>query len=234
MTNIGSIARLWRYPVKSMLGEECSTLHLDTRGVGGDRLFALRTANGKFGSGKNTRRFCQIKGLFGFRARYSEASPTVVFPDGRQFEGNDPQIHKALSDALGITVTLAREAQTSHLDAGAVHLVTTASLGWLRSRLPNSTIDERRFRPNIVIAVAGSAQPEQSWHGRILHIGSSVKLKVTASTERCCMTTFAQADLPADPTVLRCIAQKSHLQFGVYAEVLEPGPIANDDHVSLQ
>jgi uncharacterized protein len=58
MTEIlGSIERLWRYPVKSMLGEQCDTLAINHRGVEGDRLFAIQNLQGKFGSGKNTRRF---------------------------------------------------------------------------------------------------------------------------------------------------------------------------------
>ncbi|WP_255433139.1 MOSC domain-containing protein [Alcanivorax sp. 24] len=48
---------MWRYPVKSMLGERCKTLRMTERGVGGDRLFTVRDTEGRFGSGKNTRRF---------------------------------------------------------------------------------------------------------------------------------------------------------------------------------
>src|SRR5689334_6992981 len=96
---VGGVAKLWRYPVKSMLGEECATLRLDHRGASGDRLFAIRTPDGKFGSGKKTRRFCKIEGLFAFRAYYSETLPIVIFPDAREIRGNDPEIHEALSAA---------------------------------------------------------------------------------------------------------------------------------------
>jgi uncharacterized protein len=51
------IAELWRYPVKSMRGEQVEALTIDSRGVKGDRLFAVTDVDGKFGSGKNTRRF---------------------------------------------------------------------------------------------------------------------------------------------------------------------------------
>jgi len=52
----GILSALWRYPVKSMLGEECAELELETRGVRGDRRFALRSDDGRLGSGKNSRR----------------------------------------------------------------------------------------------------------------------------------------------------------------------------------
>ena len=44
MTRIGSIAELWRYPVKSMQGERCETLGVDARGIAGDRRFAFASA----------------------------------------------------------------------------------------------------------------------------------------------------------------------------------------------
>ncbi|MCU5780876.1 putative Fe-S protein [Alcanivorax balearicus MACL04] len=57
MTSMGTVSELWRYPVKSMLGERCEALRMEERGVEGDRLFAVRDTKGKFGSGKSTRRF---------------------------------------------------------------------------------------------------------------------------------------------------------------------------------
>ena len=72
-----TVAALWRYPVKSMLGERCQSLALTARGVEGDRLYAIRDADGKFGSGKSTRRFRRIDGLFAFHAVYGSIYTTV-------------------------------------------------------------------------------------------------------------------------------------------------------------
>ena len=231
--NVGRVGRLWRYPVKSMRGEACREVWLGARGLEGDRLFAVQDAAGKLGSGKDTRRFRDIGGLLEFSARYDVDWPEIRFPDGRQMRGDDAQIHRALSEVLGVPVRLARETQTPHFDDGAVHLLSTAALAWLRSRLPQSRIDERRFRPNVVVEAAGAGQPEQSWIGKTLRIGGEVELRVGAPTERCRMTTLGQDDLPADPKVLRCIAQEADQQFGVYAEVVKPGRIAAGDAVVL-
>lgn len=231
--NAGIVAGLWRYPVKSMQGEKCDGVELTARGVRGDRLFAIRDGDGKLGSGKNTRRFRQIDGLLALRASGSSDWPEIVFPDGRRMRGDDSRINDALSDALGVPVTLAREDAISHFDDGPVHLVCTSALEWLSSRLPLSRIDERRFRPNITVETSGVERPELSWIGKTLRVGSSVKLRVDASTERCRMTTLEQADLPDDSRVLTCIGRESELQFGVYAKVLEPGRIAVGDSVDL-
>jgi uncharacterized protein len=226
-----TVATLWRYPVKSMLGEPCDQVELNTRGVRGDRQFAVRSADGKFGSGKNSRRFRHIEGLFTFRARLAGEWPEITFPDGRRLRADDPAIDSALSTALGEPVTLAREGEVSHFDASPLHLVGSRSLEWLKSRLPESHVDERRFRPNITLITEES---ELSWVGRILQIGNSVKLRITAPTGRCVMTTSAQTDLPFDPKILRCIAQEADEDFGVYAEVLQPGRVSRGDPVLLR
>ena len=225
-----TVATLWRYPVKSMLGEPCDQLELNARGVRGDRQFAVRSADGKFGSGKNSRRFRHIEGLFTFRAQLAGDWPEITFPDGRRLRADDPTIDSALSAVLGTPVTLAREGDVSHFDASPIHLVSTASLQWLQSRLPQSRVDERRFRPNITVRCD---ERELSWLGRTLLIGG-VELRVTAPTGRCVMTTSAQGDLPFDPKILRCIAQEAGEDFGVYAEVLQAGRVARGDPVTLR
>ena len=229
----GTVVRLWRYPVKSMLGEERSSLDLNARGAEGDRLFAVRNSDGKFGSGKSTRRFRQIDGLLGFTATYDQGEPHVVFPDGHRMRGSDPGIHSALSDALGQAVTLAEEAAISHFDAAPVHLLTTASLAWLEALLPDASVDERRFRPNIVIDFPGCSQVERLWLGKTVSIGGDVRLLVTDLTERCVMVGLAQGDLPDDPRVLRDIGRHAGPYFGVYAEVVVPGRINRGDRLRV-
>ncbi|HET7556775.1 MAG TPA: MOSC domain-containing protein [Rhodanobacteraceae bacterium] len=226
------VAELWRYPVKSMLGERCEALGVEARGVQGDRLFAIRDPQGKLGSGKHTRRFRRIDGLFGFSARYRDGVPQILFPHGEEIGGDAPSIHQALSDALGLPVTLAREADVSHFDSAPIHLLTTGSLAWLRAALRGAGIDARRFRPNLVIDVPGSEPIEQSWIGKRLRVGE-VALQVCETTERCGMVAFAQGELPKAPEVLRHITRHAELEFGVYAQVLVPGIVRLGDPVNL-
>src|SRR5213596_2247746 len=84
----GSVVALWRYPVKSMLGEELNATEVSERGLLGDRGYALVDAEtGKVASAKNPRRW---PNLFDFRAAYVEnprrgsALPAVriTFPGG--------------------------------------------------------------------------------------------------------------------------------------------------------
>lgn len=233
MTSVGSVSALWRYPVKSMLGKQCETVELNERGIEGDRVYAVRDAGGKLGSGKNTGRFRKIDGLFGFRAGYRGRVPEITLPGGLTVRADDSGVHAVLSAALGQPVTLARESAVPHFDDGAVHLLTTASLAWLRAGLPEARVDERRFRANLLLDVPGNSTLEQRWTGRRLRVGPHAELRIVGPTERCGMVTFAQNELPDDPRILHHLADFADLAFGVYAQVLAPGTIHRGDPVLL-
>lgn len=232
MSNLGTVAALWRFPVKSMRGERLERLELEPRGAVGDRLWAVRDAAGKFGSGKTTRRFRRIEGLFGFRSWLGEGAPVVEFPGGAIFRGDDPAVHAALSEALGQEVTLSREADVSHFDAGPLHLITTASLRALGEPLQPGVVDPRRFRANLLIDAEGSGFAEDRWEGLELSVGSEVRLKIAGRTERCAMIGFAQDELADEPAVLREAVRLNGARIGVYAQVLVPGAIRVGDRVT--
>ena len=108
----GSVVALWRYPVKSMMGEELNSCELTHRGVLGDRAYALvDLATGKVVSAKNPRKWGN---LFGFRARYAtpprlgEPVPPVIIalPDGSTLSSEEDHVEKTLTTALGRDVRL--------------------------------------------------------------------------------------------------------------------------------
>ena len=109
----GEILELWRYPVKSMRGEPCDAIELERRGVSGDRRFAVIDAEGRIGSGKDTRRFRKIDGLLSLQAHLDGPIPQIRFPDGRLVSAADPGADSVLSDFLGKPVRLMPDAETS-------------------------------------------------------------------------------------------------------------------------
>lgn len=232
MKSIGVVKNIWRYPVKSMLGERHHSMQVDGRGVLGDRLFAVRDERGKLGSGKDTRRFVKIDGLFRFRAAYDKSVPVIIFPGGKSVRGDDSSIHSKLSEVLSQPVTLAKEQLIQHFDNAPVHLVTTASLDWLRAKLPGSTIDESRFRPNVLLETDNLGLVEKQWVGERLRIGGVI-LEITHSTKRCQMVNFAQSSIPHDKSILTCIGREAGLKFGAYARVLAPGQINCGEEVEI-
>ena len=235
MNSVGTIASLWRFPVKSMLGERLTQAPVDVRGVLGDRLYAVRDPDGKLGSGKNTRRFRRMPGLFDFHARYDGLTPVITLPDGTEVRGDDEHVHWAIGNALGRPeVTLTREDVISHFDEQPLHIVTSASVRWLADLVPHIETDERRLRPNLVIDVAETAgHPEDRWVGRELHIGSHLVVDIVQRAQRCVMVNLAQDELPDSSDVLQAIAEANNMDLGVHARVLSPGRIRVGDEVFL-
>jgi len=230
---VAKVAATWRYPVKSMRGQRVACVDVDERGVDGDRRYAVRDAAGRIASGKRTRRFGKVDGLLRFQAKYEGPLLEIVFPDGSLVREDSHGLDAALSHLLGQSVTLVREADESHMDDAPIHLLTTASLAWLRGLLPDAAIDERRFRPNLLLDVPGTDRVEDAWVGRELRIGESLRVRVTQRTERCAMTVLEQDDLPRDPRVLKRISHEADLCLGVYARVLAPGRVRIGDSVTV-
>lgn len=219
------VAALWRYPVKSLLGERLEQLEVDERGVIGDRWFAVTDADGKFGSGKTTRRFRLLRGLFDYAARTDGDRVVVRLPDGRELAVGDPELDAAFSERYGEPLRVLPEEHVSHFDMGPLHLLTTASLRWLGRRLGGDATDPRRFRPNVLIDVEGEELVEDAWLGETIELGDAV-VRVVALAPRCVMPTFRQSELGQRPDVLRRIVEGNAKDFGVYAEVVRPGTIS--------
>jgi uncharacterized protein YcbX len=110
-----SVVGLWRYPVKSMLGEELNAAEVTERGLVGDRQFAVvDRETGKIAGAKNPRKWGNF---FDFRAAYAEppqagsALPEVrlTLPDGSHATSEQPDLEQTLSQALGREVAFARQ-----------------------------------------------------------------------------------------------------------------------------
>jgi hypothetical protein len=129
----------------------------------------------------------------------------------------------------------------TYFDAYPLLLVTDRSLETLQHLVPDSRVDVRRFRPNLVVAGVDAAAgddgtdggfPEQAWIGRSVTIGDAV-LDVVAPCPRCVMITRAFADLPEDRALLRTVVRQADQNLGVYATVRTPGSVAIGDPVAV-
>ncbi|MDJ0926521.1 MAG: MOSC domain-containing protein [Gammaproteobacteria bacterium] len=106
------VASLWRYPVKSMMGEELDAAELTERGLLGDRAHALLdTETGRVASAKQPRKW---GGLLDCRTSYvrqpehGQPLPVLRFdlPNGDTFSSDHPEANEKLSDAINRRVTL--------------------------------------------------------------------------------------------------------------------------------
>jgi uncharacterized protein YcbX len=114
---VGSVAGLWRFPVKSMAGERLTEAELTTgRGLVGDRAYALVDAvTGKVVSAKSVKLF---PGLLACRAAFvqppragDDLPPVrITLPDGTIVTSDAADADEVLSAHFGRAVTLARAA----------------------------------------------------------------------------------------------------------------------------
>jgi uncharacterized protein YcbX len=110
----GSVAALWRYPVKSMLGEGLNAAEVTERGLLGDRQFAVvDPATGKVAGAKNPRKWGNF---FDVRAAYVEPlqagsklpAVRLTLPDGTAVTSDQPDLPQILSRVLGREVAFAQ------------------------------------------------------------------------------------------------------------------------------
>ncbi|MFJ9693377.1 MOSC domain-containing protein [Kitasatospora sp. NPDC101183] len=234
---IGVIERLWRYPVKSTGGERLDSVEVDVRGLAGDRLYAVRDAAGRLGSGKSSpRRFRRMDGLLRLSARLGRRidGPELFDPLGRPVSDPTAFLRAYLQRP---DVELAREDGVSHFDDLPVSVLSTATLDWIREAAPFTAVDERRFRPNIVLRTPPGTPPfvEDEWFGREAHGEGpgAARLAFIRSSERCAMTAAPQPGLPHAPEILKAIVHAHDGRLDALAEVAAPGRLRLGDRLVL-
>lgn len=250
---LGTVARCWRYPVKSFQGTEAAELTIDAGGVTGDRAHALLdTKTGHLMSAKRT------SALLGGLA----TDDTITLPDGTTLALDDPGADDALSAWLGKPVHLAGLDEAGELsfemtfdppndeseyyeipvpantflDLAHIHLITTATLAGCAAARPDLNWDVRRFRPNLLLDVPGQAFVEGTWMGRDIKVGSVV-LHVDGPTVRCAMPLRAQpGGIEREPGLFAAMNDLNTVtpnHLGAYATVVTPGTARPGDTVEL-
>jgi uncharacterized protein len=212
---VSEVLALWRYPVKSMQGEQLEDATIGRRGIVGDRGWAVVDTG--TGLALTARRAPEL--LFA-SATLVDDTVRITLPDG-SVAADDA----ALSSWLGRTVTLVRADETTSGTYEIAPDFEREDRGeWARWSGPMGTFhdstrtqvsiigadsvgswDMRRFRPNVVIEGTG----EDTWFGARIAIGSAT-VEVAKLIDRCVITTRPQpGDVERDLDVLRTINRGS-------------------------
>jgi uncharacterized protein YcbX len=232
------VAALYRYPVKSMLGETVSTMCIDERGADGDRRLALvDVETGHVASAKHPRKWA---GLLQLAARGRGEQVVIQTPDGEDVAADTLGIHELLSRLVGRSVklmdhrqrgaTLERPDPEKLLDLGLDAEVETPVIEIARAT-PGSTFHDvaplhaittatlkqvgaeaLRYRPNLVLKTPPEYPPyaENDWVGTELVIGE-VRLRVLKPTHRCVVPTLEHGGLPNAPHALRTLVAENRI-----------------------
>lgn len=236
----GTVSALWRYPVSSMGGEKLDVMPLCDSGVVGDRIWGLVDASsGRIASPGREKHFVTVP--HGHARLAADPANVEISADGAHWAApDDDTMLGALSQLFGFVPSLRPFAARGsdgfrpRYEHAPIHLVTTAAMRSLSEALPGSVIDERRFRPNLVVDWPDETQamPEEGWLGRDIRIGEAV-LRGSRPCGRCGFVTIAQDGLPLDVEVLRSIVRRHDRNFGIYCDVVTPGDIRPGNRVTL-
>ena len=235
------VLEVWRFPVKSLLGERLDRAELGPEGVAGDRGWALFDVGTGFGL--TARRVPDL--LFAAGRLRADGAVEVVLPDGT-VTADDGVLsvwagrQVALRPAAAVNGTRhyenpvdAEREDTARWNPfagadGAFHdnadarvtLLSTGTLGgW----------DRRRFRANVVLDGSG----EDALVGSRVRVGGA-ELDVVRRVPRCVMTTRPQAGgIGRDTGVLKTIHRDRGGALAVGALVTRPGSVAVGDALTV-
>jgi uncharacterized protein YcbX len=234
VAEVGRVAALWRYPVKSMAAEPLDEVEVSWHGLAGDRRYAF-VRDGLERSGFPYLTIRERSDMAHFRPSFidpgePDASRIVVStPGGNEVDVLDP----ALLEELGGS---ARPIKLNRglFDNSPLSLTTTQTVAGL-GQLVGRELDPQRFRPNFLIEATGAdaAFPEDRWVGSVLRIGA-VRMRVDKRDERCVVVNVDPATSERDPAILRTLARAREACLGVYGATVEPGRVAVGDPVVLE
>ena len=259
MSIIGKVDSLWRYPVKSMHGEELDEAFASYSGIYGDRVFAFRSsANHKgfpYFTGRDQRRLLQYRPRFRYpdkaarpinlsEAKSRNANPLladlaelivdVETPDGKTLAIDDPALIEILRADVDQKhqVTL-MQSQRAMTDCRPVSIFSLQSARQLAEEI-GTPVDKRRFRANVYVNLTSAdGFAENELVGRSVRIGPKVVITILERDARCVLITFDPDTGEQAPAILKKVAQAHDGMAGVYGAVLVEGLLHKGDPVEL-
>ena len=250
-----ALARITRYPVKSLQGEVLQTASVEADGLQGDRQFGIRDET--TGRVLTARRAPEL--LFASASLSADGEPVITLPDGAVLHGVGETTDAALSAWLGKPVRLVRAAeipparaeffedptddsstaiewtmpQGRFVDAAPLLVLTSASLRRGAELYPDGDWQVRRFRPNLFLDLDDDGWLEDGWCGTTsLRIGSA-ELAPQQPCIRCTMVTRPQPEIGEDRDIFRTLARHHNGHFGAWTAVTTGGTITTGDDVQL-
>ncbi|MDP9254767.1 MAG: MOSC domain-containing protein [Verrucomicrobiota bacterium] len=261
MTIIGTVESLWRYPVKSMRGEELDEMFAGYSGVYGDRLFAFRSSASPKGfpylTGREQREMLRYRprfrhpdkaahpvnlpeaesmppGVNPVSADPAELMVDVKTPDGKTLAIDNPELIDMLRAGIDEKhqLTLLRS-DRAMTDCRPLSIFAVQSARKLGEET-GTTVDKRRFRANVYLDLTSSEGfAEDEFVGRSLRIGSKAVVSVLERDPRCMMITLDPDTAEKSPAILKKVAQAHSGMAGVYGAVLAEGMLRKGDQVEL-
>ena len=259
MSIVGKVDSLWRYPVKSMRGEELDEAFASFSGIYGDRLFAFESSASPKGfpylTAREQQRLLQYRPHFrhpekaarpinlteaesmGANPVWADPSELMVdveTPDGQTLAIDNPALIDLLRADIDqkhqLTLMRSERAMTDCRPVSIFSLQSGRQLG----EETGTPIDKRRFRANVYVDLT-SAQgfAENEFVGKTLRIGPKVVVTVLERDARCVMITLDPDTGEKTPAILKKVAQAHEGMAGVYGAVIVEGMLHKGEPVEV-
>ena len=262
MTTIGTVESLWRYPVKSMRGEEMPEVFMGFAGIYGDRCYAFKNSAARKGFPYLNANVQQQMLLYCPQFRYPERASKppnlieaasiapgvtyangdaedmaldIVTPSGEIISVDDPSLLKLLGEGISEKNQLKLVRSDRALtDCRPVSLISLQTIRQIDLEL-SMPLDKRRFRANIYFNFASESGgfAEDNFVGRRLRIGSKATIVVLERDPRCKMISLDPDTGEHNPEILQKVAQAHGNFAGVYCAVLVEGLLKKGDLIEL-
>jgi uncharacterized protein YcbX len=237
MRQVGIIKSIYRYPVKSMAGEELPSAVLGWHGIEGDRRFAFMLTGNL--SGMPWLTASKMPELIRYKAFYqggaSHPAVRIRTPAGEDLDLENALLLQQIAAAFGSGLELVR-IDNGIFDDSPVSLISTATIKMLEAET-GFQLDVRRFRPNLLIESTGDAPvPEEAWIGKTVLFGNHAgapSVRVTIKDIRCVIVNFDPETAVAEPHIFKTIVRSRQNCAGVYASVMNPGTLSIGDGIYL-
>jgi uncharacterized protein YcbX len=258
---IGTVESLWRYPVKSMRGEELDEMFVGYAGVYGDRVFAFTSSASPKGfpffTGREQRQMLRYQPRFrhsdkaarptnlpeaeklppGVTPLYADPADLMVdveTPAGNTVAIDDPALIELLREEIDDKHQLAllrSERALTDCRPLSIFAIQSAKKLGQEAGVP---VDKRRFRANVYLDLNSSdGFAEDEFVGRSLRIGPKVVVSIVERDPRCMMITLDPDTAEKEPAILKKVAQGHGGMAGVYGAVLVEGMLRKGDPVEL-
>jgi uncharacterized protein YcbX len=233
-TILGNVESLWRYPVKSMRGEELSEVFVGAAGFEGDRLYAFRSSASRPEFPYFTAR--DAPEMLSFQPRFANAGIALMvdMPTGERIPITDPSLLAMLGDraARDHRLELLRSG-SAMVDAYPISLISIQTVLKISTEA-GAPVDKRRFRANIYFDFHGAEGfAEDTLVGRSIRIGRDVVCSISKRDVRCKVITLDPDTGEALPALLKTVAQHNGGTAGVYASVITEGVVKRNDAIEL-
>jgi uncharacterized protein YcbX len=259
MSFIGTVESLWRYPVKSMRGEELQEMFAGFSGVYGDRLFAFRSSASPKGfpylTGREQRQMLRYRPRFRqpdkaarpinltdaesmganpVSADLADLMVDVETPGGEALAIDNPalidMLRADIDEKHQLTLMRSERAMT---DCRPVSIFSLQSARQLAEET-GTPVDKRRFRANVYVDLTSAEGfAENEFVGRSLRIGPKMVVTILERDPRCMMITLDPDTAEKTPAILKKVAQAHDGMAGVYGAVMVEGMLHKGDSLEL-